>query len=374
MAPFEIGIFSFGELTPDPTTGRAPTAASRLHDYIEQAAVADGVGLDVFALGEHHRRDFAVSATSVVLGAMAQATRNIRLSSSVTVLSSEDPVRVFQQYATLDLISDGRAEIIAGRGSYTESFPLFGYELQDYDELFSEKLDLLLAIRDNDSLTWEGTHRPGLKDAEIHPRPERELPVWVAVGGTPGSVVRAARLGLPLSLAIIGGAYGRYAPFVELYREAAETAGHGRSLPVSLNSPGFVASTSQAARDIAYPYFDAGMKENFHQRGHGFHTPRRAFDAQTGPAGALLVGSPQEMIEKILQQYEVFGHQRLLIQLGYGAVPQKEMLESIELLGTEVAPVVRKEIESLQKKNGTTVEGDEKQATARNTGTEGNTK
>ncbi|WP_112281170.1 LLM class flavin-dependent oxidoreductase [Prauserella muralis] len=343
---FELGVYSFGEITPDPFTGQAPSARQRLRDYVEQATVADQVGLDVFALGEHHRGDFAVSATSVVLAAMAERTENIRLSSAVTVLSSEDPVRVFQQYATLDLLSGGRAEIIAGRGSYLESFPLFGYDLGDYDALFAEKLELLLALREQNPITWSGRFRPALRDADVAPRPLQErLPVWVAVGGAPPSVVRAARLGLPLALAIIGGSLFRFAPFAALYRNSAREAGHDPdALPVSINSPGFVAPTSRQARELSYPYFNRGMLENFHERGRGFHTSREAYDEQASPRGALVVGSPQEIIDKILYQHELFGHQRLLIQLGFGGVPQKDTLKAIELLGTEVAPVVRREL------------------------------
>ncbi|NIJ13564.1 putative LLM family oxidoreductase [Saccharomonospora amisosensis] len=343
---FELGIYSFGEITTDPVTGKLPTARQRIRDYIEQAEVADQVGLDVFALGEHHRSDFAVSATSVVLSAMAERTRDIRLSSAVTVLSSEDPVRVFQQYATLDLVSGGRAEIIAGRGSYLESFPLFGYDLAEYDALFAEKLDLLLAVRERNPISWSGNYRPALHEADIAPRPLQEkLPVWLAVGGAPPSVVRAGRLGLPLALAIIGGALPRFVPLARLYRQTAQEAGHDPAgLRLSINSPGFVASTSQAARDLSYPHFDRGMLENFHERGHGFHTPRPAYDRQAAREGALVVGSPQEIIDKILYQHELFGHGRLLIQLGFGGVPQRETLRAIELLGTEVAPVVRKEL------------------------------
>lgn len=276
---------------------------------------------------------------------MAERTRDIRLSSAVTVLSSEDPVRVFQQYATLDLLSGGRAEIIAGRGSYLESFPLFGYDLAEYDALFDEKLDLLLAIRERNPLTWSGKYRPALHEADIAPRPLRELPVWVAVGGTPPSVIRAGKRGLPLALAIIGGALPRFVPLARLYRQSAQEAGHDPAgLPLSINSPGFVASTSQAARDLSYPHFDRGMLENFHERGRGFHTPRPAYDRQSSREGALVVGSPQEVIDKIMYQHELFGHSRLLIQLGFGGVPQRETLRAIELLGTQVAPVVRREI------------------------------
>jgi probable LLM family oxidoreductase len=342
---FELGIYHFGELSPDPITHTPPTPGVRLRQLIEQAQVADDAGLDVFALGEHHRGDFAVSAPAVVLAAMAERTRHIKLSSAVTVLSSDDPVRVFQQFATLDLISGGRAEIIAGRGSYIESFPLFGYDLDDYNELFADKLDLLLRLRHENPITWQGTTRPALHDAEVSPQPERELPVWVAVGGTPASVVRAAKLNLPLALAIIGGSYRQFAPFVDLYRQAAVEFGHDpAALKVSINSPGFLAPSHRQAVDVSHPYFQAGWMANHHQRGQGVPMPGAAYEAQSTPAGAFLLGSPQEVIDKILTQYELFHHDRTTIQMGFGNVPQAEMLRSIELLGGEVAPVVRKEI------------------------------
>lgn len=346
---FELGIYHFGELTPDPATHIAPRPAVRLRELIEQARAADDVGLDVFAVGEHHRSDFAVSTPAVVLAAMAENTRDIRLSSAVTVLSSDDPVRVFQQFTTLDLISGGRAEIIAGRGSYTESFPLFGYDLRDYSDLFAQKLDLLLSLREGNQVTWRGTVRPPLDQGDITPRPDRELPVWVAVGGTPASVVRAARLGLPLSLAIIGGSYAQFAPFVDLYRQAGTEAGRDPArLKVSINSPGFIASSHDEAVKVSHPYFQAGWMANHHQRGRGVPMPRRAYEAQSSPAGAFFLGSPQEIIDKIMAQYELFRHDRMMIQMGFGDVPQREMLKSIELLGSEVAPVVRKEIASIE--------------------------
>lgn len=280
---------------------------------------------------------------------MAENTRTIKLSSAVTVLSSDDPVRVFQQFATLDLLSGGRAEIIAGRGSYIESFPVFGYDLNEYSELFAEKLDLLLKLREENPVTWRGSLRPPLMNADITPRPDRELPVWVAVGGTPASVVRAGRLGLPLSLAIIGGSYRQFAPFVDLYRKAGAEAGHApEKLKVSVNSPGFVAATHQEAVEVSHPYFQAGWMANHHQRGQGVPMPKMAYEAQATPAGAFFLGSVQEVTDKIMAQYEVFGHDRMMIQLGFGNVPQREALKSIELLGAEVAPVVRKEIASLE--------------------------
>ncbi|HEY1700214.1 MAG TPA: LLM class flavin-dependent oxidoreductase [Trebonia sp.] len=346
---FELGIYHFGELSPNPFTGKTTTPGTRLRELIEQAKVTDEAGLDVFSVGEHHRRDFTVSSPAIVLTAMAENTKHIKLSSAVTVLSSDDPVRVFQQFSTLDLISGGRAEIIAGRGSYTESFPLFGYDLNDYNELFADKLDLLLALRNGSPVTWQGTTRPPLSEADVSPQPEREIPLWVAVGGTPASVVRAAQLNLPLALAIIGGSYRQFAPFVDLYRQAAAQFGHDAdALRVSINSPGFLAPTHQEAIDISHPYFESGWMANHHQRGRGVPMPRAAYEAQSTRAGAFFLGSPQEVIDKILGQWELFHHDRMTIQMGFGNVPQKEQLASIELLGTEVAPVVRKEIASRQ--------------------------
>ncbi|MGW6740929.1 LLM class flavin-dependent oxidoreductase [Streptomyces sp. NPDC055025] len=344
---FELGIYHFGELTPNPFTGQSPAPGVRLRELVEQAKAADEAGLDVFAVGEHHRTDFVVSSPSVVLAAMAENTRSIALSSAVTVLSSDDPVRVFQQFATLDLLSGGRAEIIAGRGSYTESFPVFGYDLNDYAELFAQKLELLLKLREQNPVTWRGSLRPALVNGDITPRPDRKLPVWVAVGGTPASAVRAGRLGLPLSLAIIGGGYRQFAPFVELYRSAAAEAGHDpASLKVSINSPGFVAPTHREAIEVSHPYFQAGWMANHHQRGRGVPMPKLAYEAQATAAGAFFLGSPQEVIDKIMAQYELFRHDRMMIQLGFGDAPQKEALKAIELLGAEVAPVVRREIAS----------------------------
>lgn len=299
----------------------------------------------MFGVGEHHRPDFIVSAPAIVLAAAAARTERIRLTSAVTVLSSDDPVRVFQQFATLDLISRGRAEIMVGRGSFVESFPLFGYDLADYDELFAEKLDLLLRLRDNERITWRGKHRPPLNGQGVYPRPQQQpIPIWVAVGGTPHSFVRAGMLGLPLAVAIIGGEPARFAPLVELYREAARRAGHDPArLPVGINSHAFIAPTSKEARDIFYPTYAEVMSRLGRERGWPPMT-REQFDALCGPRGALLVGSPQEVIDKILYQHEVFGHQRFLAQLSVGAIPHDKMLRAIELFGTEVAPVVRREL------------------------------
>jgi probable LLM family oxidoreductase len=341
----ELGIYTFAETTPDPKTGVTISPAQRLRDLMEEIELADQLGLDVFGVGEHHRSEYVVSSPAVVLAAAAERTKTIRLTSAVTVLSSDDPVRVFQDFATLDLLSGGRAEIMAGRGSFIESFPLFGYDLQDYDELFAEKLDLLLKLRENVRVTWEGLHRPPLQDLAVYPRPVQDpLPVWVAVGGTPQSVVRAAKLGLPMALAIIGGLPERFGPLVELYRESARQAGHDLArLPVSINSHGYIAETSQEAADVAYPPFAEVMNRLGRERGWAPMT-RQQFEAQRSPRGALLIGSPQEVIDKILFEHELFGHQRFLLQFSVGTLPHDKIMRSIELFGTKVAPVVRREL------------------------------
>ncbi|MBO0806890.1 MAG: LLM class flavin-dependent oxidoreductase [Actinobacteria bacterium] len=345
---FEIGIMTFGEVTEDPVTGRSPSPRQRVRETIEQAKLADEVGLDVFGVGEHHRSDFVGSAPAILLAAAAQATENIRLTSSVTVLSSEDPVRVWEQFATIDLLSAGRAEIIAGRGSYTESFPLFGYDLRDYADLFREKLDLLLKIREQNPLTWSGRFRAPLTDADIAPRADGEpIPIWVGVGGSPASAISTGRLGLPMALGLLLGPITLHEETVELYRTAARQAGHdAANLPVSINAHGYIGRTSQEARDTMYPYFASGMAENNHQRGQGIRIPRAAFDAQATPRSGLLVGSSQEVIDKLLRYRELYGINRAIIQLGFGGMPQREHLAGIERLGTEVAPVLRREVAS----------------------------
>ena len=339
----ELGIYTFAERTRDPRTGHVVSPDQRLRDLLEEIELADQVGLDVFGVGEHHRADFAVSAPAIVLAAAAERTSRIRLTSAVSVLSSDDPVRVFQQFSTLDLLSGGRAEIMAGRGSFIESFPLFGYDLDDYDELFAEKLDLLLALRARERVTWSGRHRPPIEDRGVYPRPLQDpLPVWIAVGGTPHSVVRAGALGLPMALAIIGGTPERFAPLAELHRRAAREAGHG--IPaMSVNSHGFIADTSQQAADDAFPPFATMMNRIGRERGWA-PMNRAAFDATLGLRGANFVGSPQQVIDKILFQHEVFGHQRFLMQFSVGTLPHAKVMRAIELFGTEVAPVVRREI------------------------------
>jgi probable LLM family oxidoreductase len=343
--PFEIGLYSFAELTPDPLTGIMISPAQRLHNLLETIDLAEQVGLDLFGLGEHHRPDYVASAPAVILAAAAARTRSIRLSSAVTVLSSDDPVRVFQDFATLDLLSHGRAEIMAGRGSFIESFPLFGYELKDYDALFSEKLDLLLNLRKAERVIWSGRFRPALPDLGIYPRPVQDpLPVWVAVGGTPQSVVRTATLGLPMALAIIGGRPAQFAPLVDLYRQTGRQAGHDPAhLRLSINSHGYLADDAKQAIDEAFPSFQLVMNKIGRERGWPPMT-RTQFEASCALPGANFVGNPDQVVEKILYQHELFGHQRLLLQISIGTMPHAQVMHAIELLGTQVAPVVRAEI------------------------------
>jgi probable LLM family oxidoreductase len=329
----ELGVATFADVAP----GVSPEL--RLRQLLEEAELADQLGLDVFAVGEHHRPDYAVSAPAVVLAAIAARTERIRLSSAVTVLSSDDPVRVFQDFATLDLISGGRAEIMAGRGSFIESFPLFGYDLDDYDELFASKLDLLLRVRENVDVTWSGPHRAPLDGVGVYPRPVQEpLPVWVAVGGSPQSVIRAGVLGLPLTLAIIGGQPARFKPLVDLYREASREAGHGE-LPLAINTHAFVGDDAAAFRA---PYL-AMMNRIGRERGWP-PSGEREYAALRSPRGALAAGSAEEVAEKLLYEHELFGHQRYLAQISVGAVDHADVLRSLERFGTEVAPVVRAEV------------------------------
>jgi len=341
----ELGLYTFAELTPDPRTGRTITPEQRLRNLLEEATLADEVGLDVFGVGEHHRPDFAVSAPAVALAAAAERTERIRLTSAVSVISSDDPVRVFQDFATLDLLSGGRAEIMAGRGSFVESFPLFGYDLDSYDELFAEKLDLLLAVRAETEVSWEGRLRAPIERRGVYPRPLQDpLPVWVAVGGSPQSAIRTGRLGLPMALAIIGGEPARFKPFAELHAGAAAEVGAPRPA-LSINSHGFVAPNSQGAADIAFPAFARMMDRIGRERGWP-PMSRAAFEASRRPEGANLVGSPQEVAEKILFQHSIFGHDRFLIQFSVGTLPHADVMRSIELFGTEVAPIVRRELAS----------------------------
>jgi probable LLM family oxidoreductase len=298
-------------------------------------------------VGEHHRPDYAVSAPAVILGAAASVTKKIRLSSAVTVLSSDDPVRVFQDFATVDLLSSGRAEIMVGRGSFIESFPLFGYNLKDYDTLFAEKLELLLKINQSEKVSWRGKHRPSMDNLGVYPRPyQPSLPIWIAVGGTPASAVRAATMGLPMALAIIGGMPERFVPFTKLYRETGRDAGHP-SLPLGINSHVFVGDTSQKAGDDFFPYYAAMMNRIGKERGWA-PISRDDFEAMRSLKGSLVVGSPQEVIDKILFEYELFKNTRFLAQMSVGTVPHDKVLRSIELVGTTVAPEVRKELKNSQ--------------------------
>jgi len=340
----ELGITTFGEVTPDPQRGRILDPGMRLRNLIEEIELADQVGLDVFGVGEHHRPDFAVSAPAVVLAAAAERTKNIRLASAVTVLSSDDPVRVYQDFATLDLLSNGRAEIWAGRGSFIESFPLFGNDLEDYDELFAQKLALLLKVRENERVTWTGHHRPAIDDRGVYPRAQQNpLPVWIAVGGTPESAVRAGTLGLPMVVAIIGGMPERFRKLIDLYREAGRRAGHDPStLKLAINSHGYVASSSPQAADEYYGPYTFMMNKIGRERGWGA-MDRSQYEALRGPRGALLVGDVQEAIDKILFEHEIFSNDRFLIHLSVGTLPHDKVLRAIETFGTKVAPVIRRE-------------------------------
>jgi probable LLM family oxidoreductase len=335
----ELGLATFADLP----AGMSPQ--QRMSNLLEEARLADELGLDVFAIGEHHRPDFIISSPTVALGAAAAITDNIRLSSAVTVLSSEDPVRVFQQFAEIDLISNGRAEIMAGRGSFIESFPLFGKDLDDYDDLYLENLELLLALRDDTHVTWSGRFRAPLEDAGVWPRPVQDpLPVWVAVGGSPESVVRAATLGLPLTIAIIGGELRRFVPLVELYREAWAAAGHDPAdARVAINTHTYVGASAEEADRAFAPGYLGVMNRIGRERGWG-PSGLPQFHALRSPQGALAAGSAEEVAEKILYGHELFGHQRYLGHISVGAVAHADVLRAMERFGTEVAPVVRAEV------------------------------
>ncbi|MBB6469718.1 putative LLM family oxidoreductase [Aminobacter lissarensis] len=340
----ELGLYTFADVSPEPGADSIG-AHQRLRNLIEEIELADQVGLDVFGLGEHHRPDYAASAPVVALAAAAERTKRIRLTSAVTVLSSDDPVRVFQQFATLDQLSGGRAEIMAGRGSFIESFPLFGYNLEDYDELFAEKLDLLLALRDSERVTWSGTHRAPINDRGVYPRPYQDkLPIWIAIGGTPQSAARAGVLGLPLALAIIGGEPARFAPLFDLYREAARRGGQNPAkLATSINVHGFVGETTEQAADDFYLPQAEVMNRIGRERGWG-PTSRAHFDQSRSPQGALFVGNPEVVAEKIVAQHKIFNNDRFLLQMAIGLMPHDKIMKAIELYGTKVAPLVRKEL------------------------------
>ncbi|MCH1627141.1 LLM class flavin-dependent oxidoreductase [Fredinandcohnia quinoae] len=341
----ELGISTFVETTPDVETGEVISHAQRIREVIEEIVLADQVGLDIFGVGEHHREDYAASSPAVILAAAASQTKRIRLTSAVTVLSSDDPVRVFQDFATLDGISNGRAEIMAGRGSFIESFPLFGYDLQDYDELFEEKLELLLKIRDSEKVSWSGRHRPAIHNLGVYPRPVQDpLPVWIGSGGNSESVVRAGVLGLPLVLAIIGGRPLQFEPLVRLYKRAAERAGHDVSkLTVASHSHGFIDEDSQTAADKFFPSYQQAMNKLGRERGWGPMT-RASYDAARTLEGALYVGDPQTVAEKIIHLRKNVGITRFMLHVPVGTMPHTDVMKAIELLGKEVAPIVRDEI------------------------------
>jgi len=340
----EIGVDSFAAAHDERSL--AVGASDRLRNLVEQIEHADQVGLDVFGVGEHHRREFLDSAPAVILAAAAARTRRIRLTSAVTVLSAADPVRVFEEFATLDLLSQGRAEMVVGRGSFIEAFPLFGLELDDYDSLFAEKLELLLEIREHEHVHWSGKHRPALTGQGVYPRPvQNPLPIWLGVGGTPESFVRAGRLGLPLMVAIIGGEPRRFRPLVDLYRAAGEQAGYPADrLKVGVHALGYVAETTREAADDFYPGYARAVTDIGRERGWPPVT-RAGFDAQRGPQGALLIGSAEEVAEKIVRHSEALGGiSRLTFQMNASSLPHGKLMRAIEAIGTRVAPAVRKEL------------------------------
>ena len=341
----ELGLITFADMQPETLSGRGINGHQRIKDLLEEIKLADQLELDVFGVGEHHRPDYAVSSPALILAAAAVLTKNIKLASAVTVLSSDDPVRVYQDFATVDLLSGGRAEIMAGRGSFIESFPLFGYDLEDYDELFTEKLDLLLKLNKNEKFSWKGKHRPSFDNLGVYPRPyQKEIPVWLAAGGTPASAVRAATLDLPLILAIIGGMPEQFVSFVNLYKETAKKTGKDMTqLQMGINNHVYIGEDSQKAADEFYPYYAAMMDRVGRDRGWPPLT-RQQYEYSRSPKAALMVGSVQEVIDKILYEHELFGNTRFMAQASVGNVPHKMVMKSIELFGTKVVPVVRKSL------------------------------
>lgn len=339
----ELGLYTFADMLPDGVAGKAVNAQQRMADLIEEIKLADEVGLDVFGVGEHHRPDYAVSSPAIILAAAAVQTKQIRLSSAVTVLSSDDPVRVFQQFSTVDLLSAGRAEIMVGRGSFIESFPLFGYNLNHYDELFEEKLRMLLKLNESEIISWEGRHRPSFSNLGVYPRPyQAQLPVWLAAGGTPESALRAANLGLPLALAIIGGMPGQFVSFINLYKNAfAKNERNTKPMQLGINSHVYVADSSERAAKEFYPSYSVMMNRIGRERGWSPLSVNQ-FEYMRSEKGSLVVGSPQQVIDKILYEHELFGNTRFLAQMSMGDMPHQQILRSIELFGTVVAPAVRK--------------------------------
>lgn len=341
----EFGLMTFADMQPEPSEELGKNAHQRIKDLLEEIQLADQLGLDVFGVGEHHRPDYAVSSPAIILAAAAALTKSIKLTSTVTVLSSDDPVRVFQDFATVDLLSGGRAEIMAGRGSFIESFPLFGYNLQDYDALFTEKLELLLKINKSQTISWKGTHRPSFENLGVYPRPyQKEIPVWLAAGGTPASAIRAATLNLPLMLAIIGGLPEQFVPFINLYKETAKKAGKDMTqLQIGINNHVYIGEDSQKAADEFFPYYATMMARVGRDRGW-MPITRQQYEYARLPKSALMVGSVQQVVDKILYEHELFGNSRFMAQASLGNVPHKMVMKSIELFGDKVVPEVKKSL------------------------------
>ncbi|KPF45845.1 LLM class flavin-dependent oxidoreductase [Rhizobium sp. AAP43] len=338
----EIGLYTFGDL-PVGTRGPEPSR-QRLLEIVEAAKLADQAGLSVFGIGEHHRPDYTISVPVAIMGAIAAVTKNIRITTAVTILSSSDPVRIFEELATIDLLSSGRAELTVGRGAFIESFPLFGYDLKDYDALYEEKLDLLLKISASEAITWNGRFRPALNNVEIAPRPYvAKPPIWIGAGGTPESAIRAGRAGVPLNLANIGGEPARFRPFIDLYRKSFLDAEHDPSgLKVGISGHLHVQKNSQVAMDEFYPHYARYIGHNLPNGDNGWKVSRADYERLASPHGALFVGSPQQIIDKILYEHEMFRHDRFMAQIDIGGLPFGKVADAIELLATEVLPVVRR--------------------------------
>lgn len=346
----EIGIYTLGDICPDPFTKNTISAKQRMKEVLQAAKLADDLGLDVFGVGEHHRLDYALTSPAVVLSSIAQLTENIKLAPTTTVLSTIDPVRLFEDFATLDLLSDGRAEIMVGRGAFVEPFPLFGYKLENYDELFTENMDLLLTLNKHEKVTWSGKFRSSIHNAEISPRPAQdELPIWIGVGGTASSAIRAGKFGVGMIMAILGGGDPlRFKELADVYRKTYIEAGHPiEQLNVGVTAHGYIANNSQQAKEEFYPYYRDYTAYVAKQLGKDAKIlSEEEFEKLTLPENALFVGSPEQIVEKIMYQYELFGHTRFMMQLDIGGLPYEKVTESIELLATKVAPIVRKEIEA----------------------------
>jgi probable LLM family oxidoreductase len=338
----ELGLYTFGDITPDPSTGRAITVPQRYAEVLAAAKLADEAGLDVFGLGEHHRLDLPISSPAAVMAAIAAATKRIRLTSAVTILSTLDPVRVFQDFATVDLLSAGRAEIIAGRGAYIESFALFGADMADYDALFAEKLDLLLKLNNRERVTWQGRFRAPLNDTEISPQPAGKLPIWLGVGGNPETALHAGELGLPVILANISQPPANFAGQIAAYRQRHAEKGHdANAMKVAIATHGHVADDSQTALDEFYPHYSAYFRAHAPRANFAGEVSRDVYEKRAGATGPIFVGSPQQIIDKLMYEYELFAHDRFLAQLDIGGLPYAKVAKSIELLATHVLPVMR---------------------------------